>query len=496
MYLVEQDPEYIHAWAPSDHSLSQGPLFGAACVSGRLLEKHPANAGCSEFPARFVQQSFAKARTVAAQGFVVLALAFSVNAQEQKYPLRGMSVEGEKAFSEERILALTGLELGQSVDQGDFRTALLRISEAGAFDSLEFRYEPQGDGYAVTFVVVEVPQLYRVRVAGFDEPEDEIIALLDEKLPLFGESVPPTGSMVRSIGDVLQAHWKAAGNSSKVVGELTPIGSDQFEMLFQPETRLEAIAFVKFEGSEAVDVLDLQRMFNPIAIGEPYSESRIKELLHYNVRPLFEEEGRMGVKFCPCASEPDAETQGLAITVQVEDGPEYTFGEIEVLDPGPFSPDQIEEEFTFHKGGKVNMTLVNRARSELDKALQTQGYLKANSDLETPIDHEALTVGLQLTVTAGPQYSFNRLHIEGLDILSEPVIRKRWGLELGAPFNPSYPAYFLDRIREEQMFDRLSGTKWTRKIDEVRKTVDVTLEFLGTKQDKKRPGRVQSSRPF
>ena len=21
MYLVEQDPEYIHAWAPSDHSL-------------------------------------------------------------------------------------------------------------------------------------------------------------------------------------------------------------------------------------------------------------------------------------------------------------------------------------------------------------------------------------------------------------------------------------------------------------------------------------------
>ena len=47
MYLVEQDPEYIHAWAPSDHSLSQGPLFGAACVRGReenLLSRRRAGA--------------------------------------------------------------------------------------------------------------------------------------------------------------------------------------------------------------------------------------------------------------------------------------------------------------------------------------------------------------------------------------------------------------------------------------------------------------------
>jgi len=428
--------------------------------------------------------------------FLAFLLVLTVNAQDQKYPLRGMSVEGEKVFAEERILSLAGLELGQLVNQGDFRTALLRIGEAGVFDSLEFRYEPEGDGYAVTFVVVEVPQLYRVRVAGFDEPEEAIIALLDEKLPLFGELVPPTGLIVRQIGDVLQAHWKAAGNDSKVVGELTPIGADQFEMLFQPETRLEAIAFVKFENSEAVDLLDLQRMFNPIAIGEPYSESRIKELLHYNVRPLFEEKGHMGVTFCPCTSEPDKATLGLAITVQVDDGPEYTFGEIEVLDPGPYSPEQIEEEFTFHKGGKVNMTLVNRARSELDKALQTQGYLKANSELETPIDHEALTVGLQLRVDAGAQYSFSRLFVEGLDILSEPVIRKRWGLKLGDPFNPTYPGYFLDRIREEQMFDRLAGTKSSRKIDELHKTVDVTLEFLGTKQEKKRNDKVESTNPF
>ena len=32
----------------------QEPPFGAACASGRLLQKHPANAGCSELPAAFV----------------------------------------------------------------------------------------------------------------------------------------------------------------------------------------------------------------------------------------------------------------------------------------------------------------------------------------------------------------------------------------------------------------------------------------------------------
>ena len=57
-------------------------------------------------------------------------------------------------------------------------------------------------------------------------------------------------------------------------------------------------------------------------------------------------------------------------------------------------------------------------------------------------------------------------------------------MQLGDPFDAHYPAYFLDRIRAEQMFDNLENTKWTREIDETTKTVEVTLIFEGQKAEK------------
>ena len=63
-------------------------------------------------------------------------------------------------------------------------------------------------------------------------------------------------------------------------------------------------------------------------MGEAYSKSRLMELLHFNVRPLFEEKGRMNVRFEEASVEPDPGSQGLLVKVSVEDGPSYTYGTV------------------------------------------------------------------------------------------------------------------------------------------------------------------------
>ena len=86
-------------------------------------------------------------------------------------------------------------------------------------------------------------------------------------------------------------------------------------------------------------------------------------------------------------------------------------------------------------------------------------------------------VDLTFRVETGPQFTFHELKIVGLDITSEPVIRKLWGIEPGKPFVPGYPDHFLERVKEMGLFDYLKSTAAERNIDFQKHTVDVTLTF-------------------
>jgi outer membrane translocation and assembly module TamA len=77
----------------------------------------------------------------------------------------------------------------------------------------------------------------------------------------------------------------------------------------------------------------------------------------------------------------------------------------------------------------------------------------------------------------GAQYRFGKLEIKGLDLLTEPEIRKAWGQMEGRPYQPGYANAFLDRLRAEKVFDNLGKTLAEPHIDEASKVVDVTLTF-------------------
>jgi len=393
------------------------------------------------------------------------------------FPLREIEIRGNQNFSTEEIIALSGLEIGRQVSEADFHEALNKINAAGVFDDIEFRYSPAGDGYRVTFTVVEVSELYPVRFAGFDVPDEEIQKLLQENVPLFGPKVPATGPVVERIGNTLQKFWDGLGKDTKVVGTLSPLGDDQFEMLFQPEGAIETIAFTKFENTSVIPALELQRVFQGRAVGVPYSEERIVELLRFNIGPLYEAKGHLEVKYCPCTTEPDADTRGLVVTITVDEGVPYKFGAVAIPARDGRPEGRYEEILKFKSGELANMDMVADSRGAIEAVLKDQGFMNVTVEEDRKIDRDLKTVDVTLTVDEGDRYTFNRLTIEGLNVIGETAVRKRWGLKLGDAFNASYPAFFLSRIGEEGMFDNLQDTGWSMQVDENDKTVDVKLTF-------------------
>jgi outer membrane translocation and assembly module TamA len=86
-------------------------------------------------------------------------------------------------------------------------------------------------------------------------------------------------------------------------------------------------------------------------------------------------------------------------------------------------------------------------------------------------------VDLTVHVEEGPQFLFGKLIVEGLDIHGEAAIRKLWAMKEGKPFDADYPDYFLKRVQEDNIFENLTKTRASMKVDEETRLVDVTLSF-------------------
>ena len=66
----------------------------------------------------------------------------------------------------------------------------------------------------------------------------------------------------------------------------------------------------------------------------------------------------------------------------------------------------------------------------------------------------------------------------------------------GDPFDVRYPAYFLDRVKADAMFENLKRTSWSLDIDEASGRVDVTLVFSGLADEPERLQEESVPNPF
>jgi outer membrane translocation and assembly module TamA len=86
-------------------------------------------------------------------------------------------------------------------------------------------------------------------------------------------------------------------------------------------------------------------------------------------------------------------------------------------------------------------------------------------------------VDLTIRIDEGPQFTFGKLMVQGLDLTGEAAVKRMWALQEGKPFDGDYPDYFLNRVQQDGLFDNLHKTKAQVNVDEEHHTVDVTLQF-------------------
>ncbi len=406
------------------------------------------------------------------------------------WPLVALKVTGNQLYTEQSIVTASGLKIGQTVAKEDFDKARDRLVATGAFETVGLDFEPtvDGKGYRGKFEIAEIKQVYPYRFEDLPGTDAEIRAFLRPREPMFGDKIPATAELLaRFTKDV--AEYAATKNfQDKVVGRVSADRPNELVVLFRPATPSPSIAGVGFTGNKAIANAILNNVLGQVAIGVPYSEVRIRELLDTSIRPLYEAKGRMRAAF------PKIETKlapagviGVNLFVQVEEGEAYNFGKIVVLS-SKISPEELYKVAKLKSGEVANFDTVSDAQIALRKRFHKSGYMEMSSTVERKIDDAAKTVSLTIKTEAGTQFKMGAVKIQGLDIEGEPAVRKLWGMKEGAPYDDTYPQTFLTRIQEDGYFDNLKATRFDHEVNRKNNTVDVTLYFTGgaTKPEPKR----------
>jgi len=408
----------------------------------------------------------------------LLLLGWGLYAQApQKYPLETLQIQGNRQIPTERIVAASGLKLNALVQKADFDAARERLLESGAFESVGYSYKPAAtnSGYDATFEVVEVATLYPYRFEALPGTEDALRATLREQEPLLGDRIPGTPQVLNrytaAIGQFFQGKIESKAELSADSGTL--------EIVFRPSGERSRIAEVNLIGNKVMLTAPLVQKLSLVAVGIPYSEPLLRRVLDSAIRPMYEERGLIRMAFLEITAKKADSNDGVAVTVAVSEGPEYKLGTVALAGLPAAEIALLEKADDWHKGETVNFTNVDASLEKIRQRQRTQGFLRAQSSVVREIHDDTHTVNLTVNVDRGPQFTLGKLTIQGLDLISEPVIRKAWKIEPGQPFQDGYPEAFLTRLREEGVFDNLGKTRAESNINEDTHTVDVTLFFSG-----------------
>jgi outer membrane protein insertion porin family len=395
----------------------------------------------------------------------------------QAWPIGELKVEGNKLYSDDKILAVAGLKVGQTAGKAEFDAARDRLLASGAFESVGYKFDPiPGQRANVgVFQVGEINQLFPLRFEELHVDENALRAHLKSTEPLFGDKIPATKPVLDRITRAVQEFAK----NPDIVGRMD--GTGDLSVVFRPSS-LPAVAEITFTGNKVIPTAKLQQAISGAGVGALYTENRFRHILDVGVRPAYEALGYLGVQFPKIEVNPARDVKGVAVKVHVAEGDVYKLAEVQVTGELAENSKELLKTGGFEAGEVANFEKIRTGVEEIRKALRRKGYIEAKTTSDRKLDDEKKTATVILNVDPGPQFTMGKLTIEGLDIETEPHIRKLWNLKRGQPFNAEYPEYFLERLAADQIMDNLGKTSSSIEPNPAHNTVDVTLKLAAEKR--------------
>lgn len=396
------------------------------------------------------------------------------------FKLISVTVTGAKRYTQEQIIAASGLQLGQTVSDDDFKKASRQLGETGAFSDVTYSFKFAGEGTKLDLQVTESTQFVPARFDNFVWlPDEELLKQLRQRVPLFDGQLPVTGTLPDEISELLQAlaiehNVQGRVDYLRFGAQDGPIEAFVFTIT-GPAIRIRE---VKFAGAAPAELPALQAAAQKIE-GQEYFRSALTVQAAKDLLPVYLQRGYLKAAFAdpqPAIVHQDPQEISVDVTFPVTPGLQYKVTGIEFADAKAFPQEKLRELIHQQIGQPADAVQLEQDLDAISKLYGTRGYMKASGQPAPEMDDSQATVKYVLRIHEGDVFKMGDLDIRGFDARTTVRLVEAWKLQHGDVYDSSYYQRFLKDINP-----LLPEGSWRSTFhetpDEKDKTVDVTLRF-------------------
>ena len=397
------------------------------------------------------------------------------------FKLISIKVTGTKRYKPEDVAAATGLQLGQTVHEDDFKQGLRVLGDTGAFTNLmyTFQYSPEG-----TKLELQVQDAEKFVPARFDNlvwfTDEELFSRLHAQVPLFAAELPVTGNLADQVSQGLQAlliEKKVPGEADylRVEQEGGPVEA----YVFSVSGLAIHIRNVGFSGAGSAELPALEHAARELS-GTRYSRSALRKEEDKKFLPICLERGYLKARFeDPQAKvvEDSSDETLVDVTFPVDPGRQYRLTDIEFSGNKAVTVEALKPLLHMPLNQPANGAELENDIKAMTDLYGTHGFMEAGIQPKLEADDSQATVKYTLQINEGDEYKMGDLTIQGLDSRTTARMQNDWTLRGGDTYDSSYVKKFLASEQKELALMGPWNISTHESLNSSDKTVDVSLRF-------------------
>ncbi len=434
----------------------------------------------------------------------LLAVLLAGAAQAQVDPYAGLEIRqvefvGLETLSPETMehyLLGRESEEGRQFDREKLNERLGKLWDRKLVDDIEVAVEPVAGGVKLIVRVVERPILVSVDYVGIKRvSRSDIIEQADRERISVYESQPLELGELKRLKLAIEELYKEKGyRFAEVSYVLEETGPGQRRAIYTiDEGDKVKIGDIDFDGNTvfgdwrlrlAMKGTKQSGIISRFTKKDIYNPAKIEEDLD-NVRQLYRKTGYKDVliarpELAVKAKNPGAPTikqqkRRLAITIPIEEGERWRFGEITIEGNEVFSDEVLLQRFESPRGGWLRSKVIDDAVEAISKLYASVGYIFSQVETEV-VERDDNVADLIVRIDEADQFRVGRIEFEGNTKTKDKVLRRELLVQEGTTMNMTGVQNSLLKIRQLNYFALNEEEPVKFDFDSEEKTVDMVVQ--------------------
>lgn len=411
-----------------------------------------------------------------------LAVQFVATSVAEAAVVSRVEVTGNQRVDADTIRNYIQIKPGKAFSSSDIDDAVKALFGTGLFSDVRINQV----GSALVVKVSEYKVVNQVLFQGNKKLKDNALAAAVQLKPRGTFSQSTLDSDVEAV----KAAYKRIGrDDAAVTTQIMELGDNRVNVVFNinegGRTQIAAINFVgnsAYSSRRLSDVIATKRSswLSFVLRDDVYDEDKLRadqELL----RRFYYNHGYADFQVVSAVGELDDATNKYTVTITVQEGERYTFGDISVESTIPeVDSKALESVVDTHKGDVYNAKDVEDSIIALTEKVAGSGYAFAQVTPRGDRNFENHTISVVYTIDQGTKAYIERIEIRGNDRTRDYVIRREFDVSEGDAFNQVLIQRAKKRLETLDYFEKVDiSTVPGSQPDQVVLVVDVVEKSTG-----------------